>query len=233
MKLYKKQIFLIIILISSNYFSSYAYAEKGDWIVRMRVLGVIPDDQSGLISAGTTPLSGSGVEVDSSATLELDVTYMVTKHIGIEAIAGAAKHTVSVTGPGTTLTGLGLQDGDELFDAWVIPPTISLQYHFRPDKNFRPYVGAGINYTFFTDDDATDSLEATLNQGVHVSTENGLGWALQAGMDYDISDNLFVNLDLKYIDIDTTAVLDTNPGPLIVDVDVDPWVVGVGIGMRF
>ena len=231
-----KKTHLLLLILLLNLLPVTSFAEQGDWIVRLRAIGIIPDDESSVINLNGTPLAGSGVGVDNAVTAELDITYMITKHIGIEAIAGTGKHTVSLEGPGATLAGVGtpaLADGDELFDLWVIPPTISLQYHFMPDSNIRPYVGAGINYTFFTDDEATSQLESKLNQGVHVSTENGFGWSLQAGLDYDINDKFFANVDVKYIDIDTTAALDTTLGTLKVDLDVDPWVVGVGIGMRF
>lgn len=224
----KKQLIVICILVISNVVSFSAYAEQGDWIIRARIVGIIPDDSSGLIRQNGTNVANTGVTVDAAATPEIDVTYMITNHIGVEAIAGTAKHTVSSTG-----TGLGLADGFDLFDSWVIPPTISLQYHFMPDSNLRPYVGAGVNYTFLVDDTATGALETALGGAVNVATSNEWGWSLQAGVDYDISDKFFLNLDLKYIDVDTTASLDSPAGNLRVDLDIDPWVVGVGVGMRF
>ena len=205
-----------------------SFAEKGDWIVRARVIGVIPDDDSSLIRLNGGDIPGSGVSVDNAITPEVDITYMITDHIGVEAIAGAAQHTVSIDGQ---LLAFG--DGFDIFDTWVIPPTLSLQYHFMPESNLRPYVGAGINYTFLVDDDATNQLEAAVGP-VNVSTTNELGWSLQAGLDYDISERFFLNLDLKYINVDTVANLDVNGlGELEVDLDINPWVVGIGFGMRF
>lgn len=226
--MYKKQIVSIIILVATNLLSLSSYAEQGDWIVRLRTIGIIPDDSSTLIRQNGTNVANTGVSVDAAVTPEVDVTYMITDRIGIEAIAGTAKHTVSSVG-----NGLGLSDGFDLFDSWVIPPTVSLQYHFMPDNKLRPYIGVGVNYTFLVDDTATAALETALGGAVNVATSNEWGWSLQAGLDYDISDKFFLNLDLKYIDVDTTASLDTPAGNLRVDLDVDPWVVGVGIGMRF
>ncbi len=228
----RKTLYLLVLLTLGNLMSFSANAEQGDWIVRLRAIGIIPNDDSGLIRLNGTDLAGSGVGVDDAYTPEIDITYMLTKHIGIEAIAGTAQHTVSLNGPGPALSGLGLTDGFDIFDSWVIPPTLSLQYHFMPDNNIRPYVGAGVNYTFLTDDNATGQLESAVGP-VHVSTTNEWGWSLQAGVDYDITKNFFLNLDIKYIDVDTTATLDTALGDLQVDVDIDPWVVGIGIGTRF
>lgn len=229
-----KKIILAVVTILS--FPAAAHAEAGDWLVRLRGIAVVPTDDSGLISlhaGGTqTALAGSGVNVDSAIVPELDITYMFHKHWGIEAIAGIAKHDVSLEGPGPALAGLGLTDGFKIFDTWVLPPTVSLQYHFSPDKTIRPYVGAGVNYTATLWDDATDNLEAAVGP-VDVNTTNSWGWALQAGVDIDINDRWYFNVDVKYIDIDTTASLHTAVGSLYVDVDVNPVIVGAGIGYRF
>ena len=97
----------------------------------------------------------------------------------------------------------------------------------------RPYVGAGVNYTLFYSEDASGALESAVGQTkVHMS--DSFGWAAQAGVDIDLNDRLFLNIDVKYIDIDTTARLSTTAaGVQKVHVDLDPLVFGVGVGMRF
>ena len=203
-------------------------AEKGDWLVRARGIVINPLDDSSAVSVGGIPVAGSGVNVDYSIVPELDVTYMFHKHWGIEVIAGIAEHTVDVEG-----SALPVPDGFDLFDSWVLPPTVTLQYHFLPDGKIRPYVGAGINYTAFLENDATDAFEAVAGS-TDVDLDNSWGWAAQAGVDITLMDNWFINLDVKYIDIDTTATLQTTGlGRLRVDVEVDPIVVGAGIGYRF
>ena len=210
----------------------YVSADQGDWLVRLRGIGIVPDDSSTSISLGGTELVGSGVEVDSAIVPELDITYMVTDHIGVEIIAGIANHDVNLTGPGAALGGLGLTDGFKLFDTWVLPPTVTAQYHFMPSNNIRPYIGFGVNYTATLWDDATDSLEAAVGP-VNVNSTNSWGWAAQAGVDIDWKNNWYFNIDLKYIDFDSQASLETTPGTLRVDVDIDPFVIGAGIGYRF
>lgn len=209
------------------------------WRVRARVIGIIPDDDSGNINAETPagaviPLN-AGVKVDSAVVPELDITYMITPNIGIEAIAGMANHDIKIDGTDATLAGLGVVDDFKIFDAWVLPPTVTLQYHFQPDAKFRPYVGFGVNYTAFLWNDATDRLERAVGGPVDVDTSSSWGWAGQFGFDYDLGNNWFANFDVKYIDIDTTASLrmPTLGLGLRVDVDVNPWVVGAGIGYRF
>lgn len=218
-----------------------AQAEAGDWLVRARGIVIATDDSSGEIhlEAGgvSTPLADSGVGVDTSVVPELDVTYMVTDNIGIEAIAGIAIHDVDLEGPGPVLSSLGFTDGFKIFDSWVLPPTVTVQYHFMPENNIRPYVGVGVNYTAFLWNDATDQLEAAVGP-VDVDMDNRFTWAAQIGADVDLNDRWYFNVDVKYIDIDSTASLLIKNGALAntglrVDVDINPWVVGAGIGMRF
>lgn len=209
------------------------------WRIRGRLIGIIPDDDSTRIdleARGTrTPLA-AGVKVDAAVVPELDITYMITPHIGVELIAGIANHDVSVDGNDPLLGGvLGVGDDFKIFDVWVLPPTLTLQYHFMPSARLRPYAGVGVNYTAFLWNDATDRLERTLGSPVDVDTSSSWGWAAQFGFDYDISGNWFANFDVKYIDIETTAsLLVKNLGAgLRVKSDINPWVVGAGIGYRF
>jgi outer membrane protein len=222
-------------------FSPFTCAEQGDWLVRLRGVVVATADESDEIdlAAGgvSTPLAGSGVNVDSSVIPELDVTYMLHRNWGVEVIAGIANHDVSLDGPGATLAGLGFTDDFKIFDSWVLPPTVTVQYHFLPDGKIRPYVGAGINYTAFLWNDATSALEAAVGP-VDVDMDNSWNWAAQAGVDIDLSGGWYFNLDVKYIDVEGTASLLIKNGPLggsslRVDVDVDPFLAGAGIGYRF
>lgn len=228
---------LLVAALATSALSSSAYAVDEKWKVRFRGIGIIPNDDSGSIFLNPGSVNqGAGVEIDPAFMPEVDITYMITPHWGIEAIASMANHDVNVDGnppAGTTLNTLGVTDGTKLFDTWVLPPTVTLQYHFMPESNIRPYVGVGINYTATLFDDATSQLESIGVGPVDVSTSNSWGYALQAGLDYDINESWFFNVDLKYIDIDTTAKLNFATGQLKVDADIDPFVIGAGIGYRF
>ncbi len=227
-----------LLVTSSPVIADESRPSESKWRIRGRVIGIIPDDSSNDISlhAGpaTVPLS-AGVGVDSAVVPELDVTYMITPHFGVEVIAGIANHDVEIDGSDPVLGGLGVPNGTKIFDVWVLPPTVTLQYHFRPDAKIRPYAGVGANYTAFLWNDATKNLETTLGSPVSVDTSSSWGWAAQFGLDWDLNGRWFANIDVKYIDIDTTASLHvkTLGAGLRVDLDVDPWVVGAGIGYRF
>ncbi len=200
-----------------------AHAEAGDVLVRLRAIVVAPnEDSSGILPA----FPAETASVNDSVTPEVDVTYMATDHIGFELIAATSRHSASgVTG---TTGNIG-----RLSSTWVLPPTLTVQFHPIPDGPVRPYVGAGVNYTLFYAEDASDRLEAAVGR-TRVSMSDSFGWAAQAGVDIDIGRNLFLNVDVKYIDIDTTATLRTaNAGTQRVRMSLDPFVFGVGIGTRF
>lgn len=197
--------------------------EAGDFLVRVRGIMIAPqEDSSGIAPA----LPSETVEVSDQVVPEIDFTYMATPNVGFELIAATAKH--DVTGVSGVTGGIG-----ELASTWVLPPTLTAQYHFNPAGTVRPYVGAGVNYTLFYSEKASDGLEAAVGS-TDVDLDDSFGWALQAGVDIAVSKNMFLNIDAKWIDIDTTATLRTGAlGTQTVDVEIDPLVVGVGIGWKF
>ncbi len=202
--------------------ASPAYAKKGDVLLRARAIMVAPNERS----SGITPaFPTERVSVNNSVMPELDLTYMATDHIGFELIAATTKHGVS--GISGTTGGIG-----KLATTWVLPPTLTAQYHFNPDGKIRPYVGAGINYTIFYATNATPALEAAVGK-TNVGMSDSVGWAAQIGADVDLTEKVFLNVDVKYIGIKTNATLTTTAaGVQNVHVDLDPLVFGIGIGFR-
>lgn len=199
--------------------------EAGDWIVRGRIVNVNPNDDSGSLFVGGVD-TGPGVNVDSDTIPELDITYMITPHWGAELILGYSKHTVTGEKSPTPLS-LG-----EVIEAKALPPTLTLQYHFSPNSNIRPYVGAGLNYTYFFDEEVAGSVLPA--PGDKVKMDSSWGLAAQAGVDIGINDDWFVNLDVKYVQMDTTArFTNTAAGDAQIDADIDPFVWGIGIGRKF
>jgi outer membrane protein len=212
-------------LLSATSLPAQAY-EAGDWVFRARLINVNPDDDSSAVSAAGVDIPGSGVSVDDDTVPEVDFTYMLHRNWGMELILGTSRHDVDGTG---SINGLG-----NIIDSKVLPPTLTLQYHFLPSNNIRPYAGVGVNYTHFYDEKVKGGLDAP---GADVDIDDSWGLALQAGVDIDINEDWFFNVDVKYIDIDTTADFsNTALGvgvPVSVDVDIDPWVFGIGIGTTF
>jgi len=196
--------------------------QAGDVLLRARAIVVAPTGGSG----GITPtFPGEKVSVDTAVMPEVDVTYMATDNIGFELIAATTKHTAS--GKTGTTGSIG-----DLASTWVLPPTLTVQYHLNPRGKVRPYLGAGINYTVFYNEKASSGLKSAVGPTtVHMS--DSVGWAAQAGIDIDLTKRVFLNLDVKYIDMDTKATLRTTAiGTQTVKVHLDPVVVGVGFGIR-
>ncbi len=199
--------------------------EQGDILVRGRIINVDPDDSSSVVSAGIplAPVANTGVGVNDDTTVELDFTYMLHRNWGVELILGSSEHDVPATG---VIAGNG-----DIINARTLPPTLTLQYHFRPDGRFRPYAGIGINYTHFFDEKVTGGIDAP---GAKVKMDSSWGLAAQIGADVSINKDWFINFDMKYIKIETTAHFkNTTLTDAEVDVDIDPFVFGVGIGRRF
>lgn len=209
-----------VLLASSLLTSTTAHAADnyGPWQVRVRAIVVAPDD-----SATITPIGG---DTDHSTQIvpEIDISYFFTDNISVEVIAGVTKHR------GTAVnTALGDID---LGKVWVLPPTVTLQYHMAPGSVFNPYVGAGLNYTLFFGE---DNLPAG-SPIVDIDHDASFGVALQAGVDIQVNpdSDWFWNLDVKKIWMNTETTIDAGAlGIVKADVNLDPWVFGAGFGRRF
>lgn len=188
-----------------------AQAEQGPWLVRGRLLAVLPDED-----ATVSPLGGN-LEIEDQYVPELDITYFFDKHWAAELILAVTPHEI-------THTPTGLDIGE----VWLLPPTLTVQYHFQPDDpDFRPYVGAGINYTIFFGHDGADPAI------FDADFDPSFGFALQAGFDIPIDEHWSINVDVKKVWINTDVQLDTGLGPVAADVDINPLIVGVGVAYRW
>lgn len=194
-----------------------AFAEAGDWQFRLRAITVQPDEGADIATIG------GDVDINTSIVPEFDISYFFTDHFAAELILGVTPHDVTAVG-----TALGDVD---LGDVTLLPPTLTLQYHFAPDAQVRPYVGVGVNYTLFFNEDlptgtALDSIDY----------DPSFGLALQAGVDYALNERWFLNVDVKKVWINTDVTIDgtTNLGAVVeADVDINPVIFGVGIGWRY
>lgn len=201
--------------------------EAGDIIVRAGAITVDPSEDSSTIStAATGSLPGTKATLDSDTQLGLNFAYMVTDNIGIELLAATPfEHTVGLKGMPLNLDGT-------FADIKHLPPTLSAIYYPLDSKStVQPYVGLGINYTVFFDEDLTS---ARTQQGFsNLELDDSWGLSAQVGVDFMLTDNIMLNGQLRYIDIDTEATADSAFGKVKVDVDVDPWVYMVGLGYKF
>ncbi len=205
--------------------------EAGDIIVRAGAITVDPHESSSDIWVGAlnTDVAGTKATLDSDTQLGLNFAYMVTDHVGIELLAATPfSHDVGVSGMPGPFAGLN----GKLGSLKQLPPTLSVVY-YPLDKQaaFQPYVGAGINYTWFFDTELSSEAEGKGFSGLDMDDSWGL--AAQLGMDYMLSDNIMLNAQVRYIDIDTTGTTNFGGKEVKVDVDVDPFVYMVGLGYKF
>ncbi|MCQ2048168.1 outer membrane protein OprG [Stutzerimonas stutzeri] len=204
--------------------------EAGDIIVRAGAITVDPhEDSSDINHAVLGDVAGSKATLDSNTQLGLNFAYMVTDKVGIELLAATPfSHDVGVKGMPGPYAGLN----GKLGSLKHLPPTLSVIYYpLNKTSAFQPYVGAGINYTWFFDTELSSSAEDKGFSGLDMKDSWGL--AAQVGMDYMLTDNIMLNAQLRYIDIDTTGTTYLAGDKVKVDVDVDPFVYMVGLGYKF
>jgi outer membrane protein len=202
-----------------------ALAQDNPWQVRGRLIHVAPDE-SGKLSAGGAPLGG-GVDIKTQTVPELDISYFLSPNVSLELILGVTPHDVTATNV-SAVGGANVNLGD----VTLLPPTLTLQYHFNEGGAFRPYVGAGLNYTLFFNEDQGPVADS-------IDYDPSFGGALQVGFDYFIDGSntgWFYNVDIKKIWINTDVTVDftTALGATVnADVDINPLVIGVGFGYKY
>ncbi len=200
----KKAICTLAVLTALTSAQAFAHKE-GDFIIRAGLASVVPNDDSDELAPGVK------LEVDSNTQIGLTFGYMFTDNISFEVLAATPfSHDIATTG------------GPDIAETKHLPPTFMVQYYFgTAESDFRPYVGAGLNYTIFFDEKI---------DGGTLSLDDSFGLAANVGLDYMLNDDWFVNASVWYADIDTEATIN---GSTKVDVDIDPWVFMISGGYKF
>lgn len=200
--------------------------EFSRWKVRVRGIGVVPNESA------TIGIIGGDANISNALVPELDFTYYFTKNIAAELILGTTKHDVHTVGSDISAIGGPTRYNVDLGSVMLLPPTLTVQYHFNQscDNVFKPYIGAGVNYTIFYDVKSGDVVK-------EVQYDNALGYAAQAGFDLMVTDQFFINADVKRLFLKTDVTVDASnlaPGLSIpAEVDINPWIIGMGVGMKF
>ena len=194
--------------------SCWAAGPESPWMIRVRALGIMPDDSSSPIT-----VIGGEADVDSAWTAELDFSYFFTPNIALELVLAYAEHDVKAENTDLGNIDLGSLD--------LLPPSLLLQYHLMPEKAFRPYVGAGLSYVFIPDEDP-----GPVATGIEYD-DGQVGYALQVGFDYFFNEHWCLNVDIKKVWVDVDVKVHALGTTVATNVDVDPWLFGIGIGYRF
>ncbi|OYD21142.1 OmpW family outer membrane protein [Oceanimonas baumannii] len=170
--------------------------------------------RGGAVMVSPTTGTEDTLDVQSNTQLGLTLSYMVTDNWGVELLAATPfSHSVEL-------------GGTEVAKVKHLPPSLMAQYYFgNAQSKVRPYIGAGVNYTFFFDEDGKGPLS-----GTNVSADDSWGLAAQAGVDMAVTENLFVNGSVWYMDIDTDVTVN---GVHVDNTNIDPIGLMVGLGYRF
>lgn len=223
-----KSLFCSALMVTSALVGTAAYAQDNPWMVRGRVLGVIPDEGADL-SVANAALAGD-VDIGDQYVPELDITYFFTDNIAAELILAVTPHDVDAVG--VTVPGALNNANVDLGDVWLLPPTLTLQYHFDTGTRFKPYIGAGVNATFFFNEDEGAVADGT-------DYDPSFGGALQLGVDYDLDGEpggWLLNADVKKVWINTDVTVDFTSAlgaTVNADVDINPTVLGIGFGYKY
>lgn len=183
------------------------------WQFRLRGIVVTPDESADIEAIG------GDASISTAFVPELDISYFFNENWSLELILATAKHDVEAVGTAA---------GDiDLGHVWLLPPTLTGQYHFT-GGDFVPYLGAGLNLTLFYGVDEGPVAD-------DVDYDTSIGYALQGGFDYMLNDKWFLNVDVKKLflstdaTIDATSALDATVGA---EVDINPWIIGFGVGVK-
>ncbi|CAM5768081.1 hypothetical protein LMIY3S_02380 [Labrys miyagiensis] len=182
------------------------------WQIRLRALGVVTED-----SGHVSKVPGSGLSYSDTVTPELDISYFFTDNIAAELILGTTYANINGKG---SIAGLG-----KIGKVWLLPPTLTLQYHFTGFGAFKPYIGAGVNYTIFYNQDAESA------QALHV--KNTFGAALQVGFDYMLDQHWGINFDVKKLFLEPNFNVTVGGARLKGTAKLNPWLIGTGLTYRF
>ena len=198
----KKTLLAVAALCAMTSGAAMAQQQDGKWQVRVRAVH-LESDNGGAAGA-------AGVSINDKVIPELDISYYFTPNFAAELV---------LTYPQKQDVRL---NGAKIGSLKHLPPSLMAQYHFTNFGAFKPYLGAGINYTRFSNVDLPAGLDVK---------RNSWGGALQVGFDYALDKNWSLNFDIKKVYLGTKV---TGAGVFEnTKFKVDPWLVGVGVGYRF
>lgn len=171
---------------------------------------------NGIQGIGVPP--GADAETGNASTLLLTYERLFTPNLGVELVIGVPpKITAKATG---SVAFLG-----EVLSARNVAPTLIVNYHFGGEGDrFRPYLGAGVNYTKFTD------VQSKLAPDVKLSDSTGL--VVQAGLDYAFDKNWGLFASVARVDTKSKLVA-AGTTVLTTEIDFRPVTYSFGLSYKF
>ncbi len=194
-----------------------AAADEGPFEVRLRAIYLDPANNSDAIPALAVP--ENAIHINSKVLPDIDFEYFVTPAWSSELVLTYPQsQTVTIE-----KSALG---GPVVIGTFKhLPPVLTVKYNFNPGGDFRPYIGAGVNFTLLS-----DVRLAVPGVGALELSRTSVGPAAQGGFDYKLADHWFANVDIKWAMLRADVKLNSVK---VSQVDVDPLLFGVGVGYRF
>lgn len=238
----KKSLLSLAALSAVSFASIAANYQAGDILVRGGLTNVNPDsNEAGVfLDGGALPLS---LSVEDNTQLGLNFVYFYNENWAIELLAATPfSHDITlndVSGATNAIYGIDL-NGAKLAEVKHLPPTLSALYYFDSTSAFQPYVGVGLNYTVFFDEEFTDTPIAAGFSDLDLDAS--FGYSVQVGADYQLDNHWHINASARYIDLSTDATFNLKnslnvsgglAGKGSTQVDVDPMVYSLLIGYKF
>jgi outer membrane protein len=172
--------------------------------VRLRGLYIMPDEK---VDSRLSPLR---IAVDDAVTPELDLEYFITRNFSTELVLALSKHDIMIDNGGTNAGSV-----------WLLPPSLYVKYHPIPQYKISPYVGFGMNVVMPFDE------KLTIDPSFKVGTS--VGWSAKVGADVKITEHVYLNVDAMYYDCRPDMTI----GGTKYKLDLNPFILGTGIGVRF
>jgi outer membrane protein len=202
----KKEVLVGLAAAASLMAGTAAAFEPGDVLVRIGMTNVDPKQDNGTAA-------GLQVDVDDDTQVGFTGEYFFTSSLGLELLASLPfEHDVSL-------------GGTQIGSVKHLPPTLSLNYHFNSGGNFIPYIGAGVNYTNFFDEDENGAL------GADFSVDDSWGLAVQAGIDMLVQENTLINFSVRYAEIE--GDIDVSGLGTVGEAEIDPLIITLALGYKF
>jgi len=203
-----KRTAMVIVMAGSTLLPLAAQAQATDapWLVRLRAVD---------LQSANKDSTGLDLTINDKVIPEVDISYFLTPQIAVELVLTyPQKQTIR-------------SNGTDIGSLKHLPPTLTAQYHFTSFGAFEPYVGAGLNYTRFSSVRFDPAVQTARQPSL---SKNSVGLVVQVGFDYEFIKNTYFNVDAKKVQIRTDV---SSAGTEVGTFEVDPWLIGVGIGRRF
>ncbi|RQS72246.1 OmpW family protein [Burkholderia sp. Bp8963] len=225
--------------------SSAAHAQSaGSFYVTTGWFHLAPQDSSDplfLYGVGGTPINQSipntGAGISDADTLGLAFGYFITDHISTQLDMGIP--------PKFDITGKGrFESFGKLGSAYQWSPALLLRYNFNEaNAKFRPYVGIGATYVWFTGAKLTNGTfeNGVLGGPTSATTSNQWAPVFNAGFTYNFTDHWFAGLSISYVPLSVTATFTTarqTPVGTLTEtskakINLNPIVTYLNVGYRF